>query len=525
MEDQLIRFIVTSDTHAYWLNHPENNQLSLMNTAGCVTALKAKPADLTLTLDLGDFLQGSSFATYLKQERSDGRVIGRAMNAIGYDYQLIGNHEFNFGPEYRDSVLEELNSQILLSNIVNEGTIKPFTGKAYEIIEHKGIKIGIVGVTTSYIPNWELPKNYQGLEFIDAFEAAKLYVDQIRPKVDVVIVAYHGGFERDLATGEVLEELTKENQGYEMLKDIEGIDLLLTGHQHRIINQKIGDTWVIQPGHAGERVAEIEMTLNIEHHKIKKEIKGTLHNSADYSRLLTLKETMEPEISQGEQWLSKVLGYAPLQQATENPLTARALGHPFVEMLNQIQLSETGADFSAAALINNYFTEFYGEITHETLLQCYPYFNLIAKTKVTGEDLYQALEFNYEYFDLNKQGELAVNEAYLIPKVRHYNFDIYSGLEITVDITKPVGQRIVNLINESNGLPINRNQHYTLALSQYRAVGGGDFKWFTKEKIQTLSEIDLATLLQKALHTYTETKWNKINQQYSHVDWLPNPLG
>ena len=38
-------------------------------------------------------------------------------------------------------------------------------------------KIGIIGVTTSYIPNWELPAHYEGLRFEDAFESAKHYVD------------------------------------------------------------------------------------------------------------------------------------------------------------------------------------------------------------------------------------------------------------------------------------------------------------------------------------------------------------
>src|SRR5699024_661343 len=153
--------------------------------------------------------------TYLSQERQDGRVIARAMNVIGYDYQLIGNHEFNFGQNYRDQIIQDLNADLLVSNIIDDATGKPFLGKPYDIIEREGIKIGIVGVTTSYIPNWELPAHYEGIRFEDAFESAKYNVEIVRDQVDVVILAYHGGFERDLVTKEPLEELTKENQRYE----------------------------------------------------------------------------------------------------------------------------------------------------------------------------------------------------------------------------------------------------------------------------------------------------------------------
>lgn len=519
MTQQTVRLIVTSDTHGHWLNQPENPNASLLNTATYIQKLKDKTADITLTIDLGDFIQGSSFATYLSQELQDGRVIARAMNAIGYDYQLIGNHEFNFGSAYRDQIINDLDAKLLVSNIIDQETQEAFLGKPYDIIEKAGIRIGIIGVTTSYIPHWELPAHYEGLEFLDAFETAKHYVDIVRPQVDIVILAYHGGFERDLVTNEPLEELTKENQGSEMLNGIEGVDILLTGHQHRELNQQVGETYVIQPGSVGEIVAEVEVSINedqsIDH------MQGTLHLTKDEPVDLKIKEIMEPELTEGNQWLQTVLGVAPLKQVADSPLEARVKGHPFIEMLNQIQLDETQADFSSVALVNDAFVHFHDEITNEILLKSYPFYNLIAKVNVTGEELYQVMEFNLEYFVVNDQGEISVNPEYILPKARHYNYDLYSGMQTIVDMTQPFGQRVKGIINEKTGKLINKKAMYSVALSQYRAVGGGNFKWFKKDKIEFITKTDIATLIKGALREYTPEKWEMINTHYQHVIWQP----
>lgn len=103
-----------------------------------------------------------------------------------------------FGEDYRDNILNQLEAPILCANIVWQETGQPALGQPYVITEREGIRIGIIGVTTEYIPHWELPAHYEGLAFLDAYQVAKKYAEQIRPQVDVLILAYHGGFERDL---------------------------------------------------------------------------------------------------------------------------------------------------------------------------------------------------------------------------------------------------------------------------------------------------------------------------------------
>lgn len=521
MSHKKIQLIITSDTHGHWLDRPNNPEASLLNTSSCIQDLKSKETDIRLTIDLGDFIQGSSFATYLSQENKDGKVLARAMNAIGYDYQVIGNHEFNFGTDYRNNIVEELDATILNANMIDQATNHPFLGQAYDIIEREGVRIGIVGVTTSYIPNWELPDNYKGLRFDDAFESAKHYVDIVRPQVDLLILAYHGGFERDLNTNEPLEALTKENQGSQMLNGIEGVDVLLTGHQHRELNQLVGETYVIQPGSIGELVGELIIDMDTDKQILSME--GSLHETASFPIDTDLEQLMEPELSQGKEWLHTVLGEAPLLETTTDPFQARVNGHPFIEMLNQIQLDETGADFSAVALVNDAFVDFHGDITNEILLKSYPFYNLISKVNITGEDLHKVMEFNLEYFFLDEdQSAIQVNEDYISPKPKHYNYDLFSGMTTIVDMTEPAGQRVKGIINQHTGRLINPHESYSVALSQYRSVGGGNFKWYTKDKIESISTIDIASLIKVALKEYTPEKWERINSDYSHVIWQPD---
>lgn len=513
-----LSFFMTSDTHGHWLGRQNDDHHGLLNTATALQELRARLGHTSLAIDLGDFIQGSSFATYCAQISGDGSCFAQAMNTLDYDYQIIGNHEFNFGQDYRDAILNQLHAPILAANIVKKGSQTPFMGKAYDIRQVDGIKVGIIGITTHYIPNWELPKHYEGIEFLDAFETAKKYVQELRPQVDVVVLAYHGGFEADLDTGQLLEADKGENQGYRMVKEIPGIDVLLTGHQHRLLNQQVGNTYIVQPGHGGERIAQVTLTLDDDHQITG--LVGYLHEVDDYVADKQLATVMEPSLSQGKAWLSTVLGTAPLQQPTQDIFLARLNGHPFIELLNQVQLKVTGAEFSGIALVNEYFSSFHGPITNEILLKAYPYYNLIATVQLTGRQLYQVMEFDFHYFEKDEHGQIIVNPTYVLPKPKHYNYDLYSGFTTYVDMNQPTGKRIKTIIDERTGQAIEMDRLYRVAVSQYRAVGGGDYDMFGQDKILAISETDIATALIEALNEFEPEKWDQINHDYQHVRWV-----
>lgn len=515
---ETITILVTSDTHGQWVDRHDQGGRSLRDTAEKISQVNAEADHPVLTIDLGDFIQGSTLATYLQKTR-DGSFFARVMNAIGYDYQIIGNHEFNFGADYRDHILAQLKAKVLSANIVDAKTLEPVYGQPYDIIEIQGIRIGIIGVTTSYIKNWELPRNYQGLDFLDAFTTTQKYVEYLRPQVDIVIVAYHGGVEKDLTTFEAIEPQTGENQGARMLQEIPGIDVLLTGHQHRLIAEVVGDTVVIQPGFGGESLGQVDLVFEGKTIVDKRVVlhpvtKGARHNPA-------IEAAMAPDFQAVQEWLGRVIGRADLAAPTTDAFLARMQGHPFAEFLNQLQLRETGAQYSGVAIVNDAFKDFIGPITNEKLLLSYPFFNLIATVELTGQDLKAIMEFNLRYFILNKAGQVRVNPRRLHPKPQHYNYDLYSGFKTLVDLTQPFGNRVIAMIDEATGDSLKADETYRVAVSQYRSVGGGHFHWFTPEKVKAISRIDIAKLMYQALENFTPADWQAINQHYRHLDFIP----
>ena len=105
-------------------------------------------------------------------------------------------------------------------------------------------------MTTQNIPNWEQPHHIEGLIFKSAIETLTQLLPNVREKADIVVVSYHGGFERDIDTEEPTEDLTGENEASEILRRFHKIiDVLITGHQHRDIATVKYETAVIQPVH------------------------------------------------------------------------------------------------------------------------------------------------------------------------------------------------------------------------------------------------------------------------------------
>lgn len=186
-------------------------------------------------------------------------------NYLQYDAAIIGNHEFNYGMNILNNAVTTANFPYLSANILDKNINKPYFGKPYLIKQiESNIKIAILGVTTHYIPNWEQAHHIKDLLFEDALKTTKKWVSYIREheKPDLLVVAYHGGFEKDLQTGEPTDVLTGENQGYAMCHEIEGIDLLLTGHQHREISHTMANgVTILQTGCNGHSVGKVKVTF------------------------------------------------------------------------------------------------------------------------------------------------------------------------------------------------------------------------------------------------------------------------
>ena len=222
--------------------------------------------------------------------------------------------------------------------------------------------MGILGLTTQYIPNWEQPQHIEGLRFEDAVLTAKKWVKLLKDdeKVDIVVVSYHGGFERDLETGEPTETLTGENQGYQICMEVEGIDVLLTGHQHRqIAGNRINGVIVVQPGKDGIALGKVTLQLEKDEAGWKcvqksSELLSVTAVEEDISLLEKVK--MYEDVTQ--EWLDQPIGKIEGDMIFRDPMEIRTKDNTLIEFINRVQMEVAGVDIQIQLYLISYHLGF-----------------------------------------------------------------------------------------------------------------------------------------------------------------------
>ncbi|EKK20370.1 2', 3'-cyclic-nucleotide 2'-phosphodiesterase [Fructilactobacillus florum 8D] len=492
-----IKILSTSDVHGFiyptdYSSPDKTTPLGLLKAGSLISRIKdqSQPDELVLAVENGDLIQGSPLTSYLADHpQSDQSFLTKITSKIGYQAGILGNHEFNFGLEFLRHAESQRNYPLLGANLHGHDRTG-ISDQPYQIIEEQGVKIVILGLTTAFVPNWEAPKNLGDLQFESILSTAARLLPSLRSLADVVIVAYHGGFEADLTTGQATEPATTENEGYRLLTSIPGIDALITGHQHRKLAGHLNGVPYTQPGLHGTYVGEIELTLDQAHHVV----------SSTSQLLPTANEPLDPNImpssaleDQVQGWLSQSLGeHVGASMRIADPLTARQHGHPYLTFVNQVQMDAVDTDIAATALFNDELNGFPTKLTLRDIFNNYPYPNLAVAELVTGRELRQALEQCASFFQINC-GQLQINPKFCEPKPQLFNYDLYTGINYEFDIRKPIGHRVTYLTYHEKA--VTEEQQLIVAMNNYRAIGGGNYPMFASSKIQRQSQKTIPNLM------------------------------
>ena len=151
---------------------------------------------------------------------------------------------------------------------------------------------------------------------------------------------------------------------------------------------------------------------------------------------------------------------------------AKELGLPWWTLLEQARETATQHDLTRAQRADNVRGAYRAraEAAGQRLL-------LVDDIVTTGATLRAAMERPAAYFDLDERGCLTISETFLLPKVEHYNYDYYAGVEYRMDVTKPVGERVVLL--QYQGKPVQPTDVFSICMSNYRASGAGGYEMYT----------------------------------------------
>ncbi len=488
MESYRIRIVYTTDVHGQLT--PYNFAIRGRTSKGLSrlkTFLDGLEGD-RITIDGGDILQGSPLIDLWigKNPRGECPVSG-ILNHLGYDYVNIGNHEFNYGREILDAYTDALDAMVVCGNIYRGG-IPVYPGYDIRTLPN-GVRIGFVGAITQAVPGWEKPGNIRGVTFEDAFVYLKRTVAEIRDRVDCVVILYHGGIEKDIATGLPIGPKTSENEGYKIAKHA-GADVILTGHQHRSIVDLIDGKRIVQV--TDQASAFALLTLSFQQQGSGWRFTGcdaeieplSAYESDPATEAVVADLAAETDVA-----LDRVLMHLRGEGlVVADAFAARRDNHPLFKLVNDAQLWRSGAMLSSSSLPNE-VPGLKSQVTMRDVAATFIYPNSLMILEIDGRRLKAALEKTAEYFALGPDGAVIINPSHFRPKIEHYNYDVFAGVAYAIDVSQPQGSRVSNIRYKRR--LVKDDDVLTIALNNYRAGGGGQYDMFKDAKL--LKEITSTT--------------------------------
>lgn len=395
---------------------------------------------------------------------------------LQYDAAVLGNHEFNYGLPYLRKAIQESRFPWLSANTVDASTGAPLFGTPYIVRElNNGARIGVLGLTTAYIPNWELPQHIVGIRFDDPVTAARKWVSIMKneEQVDVIIVSYHGGFERDLESGLPTETLTGENVGYAICEQVEGIDVLLTGHQHRAIaGYKVNKVCVVQPAIEGRFLGKV--TLQIDKSTegwVITNSQSELIDAAHYKPDAGLERIIRPVESLVQTWLDQPIGTVEGNMVITSPADVRLNEHPMIEFIHRVQMDASGASISSTALFDNSAPGFSKRITMREIVSNYVYPNTLKVLRISGQDIRDALEKSAEYFELHAEGDIGVSRMFDVVMSNYRaggggNYLMFQGKEVVREINMDMIELLADYIRKHARIYATVNKNWIVVNAQ-----------------------------------------------------------
>ena len=455
-----LQILATSDLHGKF--YPWAYATNEASTAGSLTqlatAVKELRSENSLLVDAGDTIQDNSAQLFLDE---DVHPMITGINAIGYDIWVTGNHEYNFGMDNLKKVIASFDGTALVGNVYDEDG-KPIAD-GYTIVEKDGVKIGVIGMVTQNITRWDAV-NLADCTVTDPVEETRKIIDEIQDQVDVLIAVVHMGVENEYGVA---------NSGVtDLANACPEFALIVASHDHSLIEgTEINGALVVENKNQAQTMNEIHLYLaksDSGWDVLNRTSKA--HQIADYEPDEELAATLKPyhdiAIADANVVIGRLEGgsLAPDNEIAEIP-AAQVMDTAMIDLINEVQMYYTGAKVSAAALFTMDANLKEGDIHKSDSSLIYKYDNTLYKLQMTGAQLKQFMEWSAEYFNQYQPGDLTIS---FNPNVRAFNYDMFAGVNYEIDISKPVGERIVNL-TWPDGTPVKDDDSFVAAVNNYRA--------------------------------------------------------
>ena len=484
-----LRLVETTDVHGNYFPYDfigrREGAGSLSRVATFVDSLRRSAgSDRVVLLDNGDILQGQPSAYYFNYIDTTARHPAAEMyDYMGYDAATIGNHDIETGHAVFDRWIRQSRTPILGANVIDTSTGQPYL-KPYTVIERDGIKIAVLGMLTEAIPAW-LPENiWSGLRFEPVSESAPKWLEIIREKEspDIMVGLFHSGRDYSRTTDGMME-----NSALWVGENVPGFDIIFFGHDHQTYNSNAandgGLTLMMNPANNARNAALAEVTFTFDNdgkpHVSDK--RGYIVDMDEYLPSPRFLQRFRKAYDDTRSFVDRVIGEAESAMSTRDAFFGPTT---FMDLIHRLQLSISGADISLAAPLSFDATIHKGPMRVSDMFTLYKYENMLYTMRMTGREIKDYLEMSYSLWTRDAQPGQPYPHLLLFAadqptaadnRLRHpaYNFDSAYGIDYTVDVTRPRGEKI-NITGMTDGRPFNPDSFYTVAVNSYRGNGGGN---------------------------------------------------
>ena len=469
----------TTDVHGrvrgwyYETNRPDPAR-GLTRAATIVDSLRAAAPGRVILVDAGDMLQGNSL-TYVAARGMTGDTIHpviAAMNAMHYDAVAVGNHEFNYGVPFLDSTRRHARFGFLASNARSVDGARGFGGW-FLFGQGSGwlgpqIAVALVGATTPGSMVWDRDNLRGRLTITDIVPAVRQAVDDVRAHgAEVVVVMLHSGLDEPSSYDTVTTGVPSENVAARVAREVPGIDLIVYGHSHKeMADTVINGVLLMQPKNWATSVAVAHLQLVSDNAKWRVVGKhSSLVQAAGHAESPAVLAATETAHRATVAWVTTPIGRTPVAWRADS---ARVADAPLIDFILEVERRAAGTDLASTAAFSLDASLDSGAITPGRIQALYPYDNTLRAIKLSGRQLRDYLEQSARYYRTAPDGSVSVD-----PSIPGFNFDIVSGVDYTLDVSRPIGNRVTRL--EWRGRPVAPTDSFTMALNNYRQTGGGGY--------------------------------------------------
>ena len=420
-----------------------------------------------LVMDQGDIFQGTPVGNY-----RNGESLIEFFNHVGIDLWTVGNHDFDEGSANLWHLIEMSEMPVLSANLVWAETEEAVEYvEPYLIKDYGGVKVGILGLTTTDTPKMAFPEHVKGVAFEPEIETARRYIKELREQgVDIIFVSGHIGLPYDPESSyqELLEEeeereaetvrepLEESKWGpsvMQIVHEVSGIDVFFGGHIHKGFDKP----WIEPQNHTmcfqtygrGSGVGHATLLIDPE----TRTLAG--YELPSYrGDLITLFEDewwpdaetaamIDEMIDEAEAGMDRVIGYA------DNDLTRGGEGETRMgNLVCDAMLEEMSADFAFTNL---------GGIRDE-----------IPAGPVTPRSVFRVLPFGTSMMVFEMDGRLLKEVIEYRVSADHHGVYMAGG-EIVYNKTRPDYDRITHFT--VGGEPWQPDKVYRVVTSDFLAAG------------------------------------------------------